>query len=162
MSSTITRELADLKRMSVGELQNKYVEVFGEATTGRNKIWLQKRIAWRIQANQFGGLTNRAIERASQLANEADLRVTAPKESATKPKPKATSISAPHDDRLPPVGDYIVRVYKGQEYVVTVLQLGFEYEGQTYKTLSAIATEITGQHWNGFRFFNLTKPKVTR
>ena len=158
MTTTINRELSDLKGMSVGELQTKYIEVFGEATTGRNKVWLQKRIAWRIQANQFGGLTDRAIERASQLANEADLRVTVPKEPTIAPKVKPVLRLSPQDDRLPPVGDFIVREYKGREHVVTILQQGFEYEGETYKTLSAVAKTITGQHWNGFRFFNLTKP----
>lgn len=162
MSTRINRELASLKSMSVGELQTKYVEVFGEATTGRNKAWLQKRIAWRIQANEFGGLTDRAIERASQLANEADLRVTAPKQTAAKPKTKPAPRLTPQDERLPPVGDCLVRIYRGQEHVVTVLQQGFEYEGETYKTLSAIAKTITGQHWNGFRFFNLTKPKIAQ
>lgn len=158
MSQTINRELASLKRMSVSELQTKYVEVFGEATTGRHKSWLQKRIAWRIQANAFGGLTDRAKQRAAQLANEADLRVTAPRESHGEVKP--TKRLAPKDERVPPVGDHIIRVYKNREHIVIVRHDGFEYEGQFFRTLTAIAKEITGQHWNGFRFFNLTKTKA--
>jgi len=78
MSNTIAQELAELQQMSVGELQTKYVEVFGETTNGRHRTWLQKRIAWRIQANASGGLSDRARERATQLVNESDLRVTAP------------------------------------------------------------------------------------
>ena len=58
------QELAALRRMKVSDLQAKYAEVFGESTTGRNKAWLQKRIAWRIQANAFGGLSDRAVQRA--------------------------------------------------------------------------------------------------
>ena len=83
MSNPLGQELAALRRMSVSTLQTKYFEVFGETTTGRNKAWLQKRIAWRMQANAFGGLTDRAIERASELANESDLRVTAPARAVT-------------------------------------------------------------------------------
>jgi hypothetical protein len=49
------------------------------------------------------------------------------------------------------------RIYKGKEYIVTVLDDGFEFDGDRYKSLSSIAKVITGQHWNGFRFFNLTK-----
>src|SRR6056297_3383359 len=46
---------------------------------------------------------------------------------------------------------------KGRECVVTVMPDGFDFEGDRYKTLSAVAKAITGQHWNGFRFFNLHK-----
>jgi hypothetical protein len=41
--------------------------------------------------------------------------------------------------------------------VTTVLPLGFEYEGEKYKSLSAIAKKITGSHCNGYHFFRLTK-----
>lgn len=158
MSNPIGRELAALRRMKVSELQTKYAEVFGEPTTGRNKQWLQKRIAWRIQANAFGGLTDQAIQRASELANESDLRVSAPRdpEPLALPKPASRNMP-PKDERLPPVGDCLVRFYKGRECVVTVMPDGFDFEGEHYKTLSAVAKAITGQHWNGFRFFNLHK-----
>ena len=165
MNSKISRELAALQRMSVGELQAKYTEVFGEATNGRNKAWLQKRIAWRIQANAFGGLTDRASKRARELANESDLRVTAPQtasesESLLSSKQPVKRLR-PQDDRLPPVGDYVTRVYKNAEHIVQITHEGFEYEGKNYKTLTAIAKRITGQHWNGFRFFNLTPAKAS-
>ncbi|WP_345321106.1 DUF2924 domain-containing protein [Novipirellula rosea] len=158
MSNPIGRELAALRRMKVSELQTKYAEVFGESTTGRNKVWLQKRIAWRIQANAYGGLSDRAIQRAGELANESDLRVTAPREPSSVPLPPPINRDLPpKDERLPPVGDCLVRFYKGRECVVTVMPEGFDFEGERYKTLSAVAKAITGQHWNGFRFFQLNK-----
>jgi hypothetical protein len=49
------------------------------------------------------------------------------------------------------------RTFKGAEHEVTVLPHGFEHEGKTYRSLSAVATAITGSHWNGFLFFGLTK-----
>lgn len=158
MSNPIGRELAALRRMKVSDLQAKYAEVFGEPTTGRNKQWLQKRIAWRIQANAFGGLTDRAVQRAMELANESDLRVSAPRDSEPPmvPKPASREIP-PKDERLPPVGDCLVRFYKGRECVVTIMPDGFDFEGEHYKTLSAVAKAITGQHWNGFRFFKIHK-----
>jgi len=76
----IAREVAALKRMTVKELRGRYVEVFGEATRSGNKDWLWKRIAWRMQANAEGGLTERARRRAEELANDADLRVRRPLE----------------------------------------------------------------------------------
>ena len=57
MSLNIKKEVAALKRMTVGQLQDKYVDVYGETTNGRHKQWLIKRIAWRMQANEYGGLS---------------------------------------------------------------------------------------------------------
>lgn len=63
----MAREVAALKRMTVKELRGRYVEVFGEATRSGNKDFLWKRIAWRMQANAEGGLTERAYARAIVL-----------------------------------------------------------------------------------------------
>ena len=57
------------------------------------------------------------------------------------------------DPRLPPVGEEIAREYKGRKIVVKVRDAGFEYEGKLYRSLSAIAREVTGTKWNGFLFF---------
>jgi len=54
-------------------------------------------------------------------------------------------------------GTTLSRKYKGTTHLVKVLPKGFEYNGQHYRSLSAIAKEITGSHWNGFVFFGLTK-----
>ena len=51
---------------------------------------------------------------------------------------------------LPPPRSVIVRVYKGQKILVLVLETGFEYDGAIYKTLSAVAKKITGQHCNRY------------
>ena len=49
----------------------------------------------------------------------------------------------------------ITRHYKGRQLQVQVVADGFEFEGELYKSLSAVAKKITGSHWNGFKFFNL-------
>jgi hypothetical protein len=56
---------------------------------------------------------------------------------------------------LPPVGTQLVRDYKDAQIVVNVVEGGFEYDGERYQSLSAIANRITGTHTNGFRFFGL-------
>ena len=61
----------------------------------------------------------------------------------------------PSDPRLPPVGAAITRKYKGRTLTVTVLADGFEYEGERYRSLTAVAKAINGSHMNGFRFFGL-------
>ena len=56
---------------------------------------------------------------------------------------------------MPVPGSILTREYKGQAYQVLVLPQGFEFEGDTYKSLSAVAKKITGQHCNGYHFFRL-------
>lgn len=75
------REFAALERMTVTQLRQRYGEVFGEETNGRNKAWLVKRIAWRLQAKAEGGLSERGRQRAEELADEADLRMNRPSSS---------------------------------------------------------------------------------
>jgi hypothetical protein len=61
------------------------------------------------------------------------------------------------DGRLPAPGRAIVRRYKGETLRVTVLADGFEFKGERYGSLSAIAKSVTGSHMNGYRFFGLLK-----
>ncbi|MBN1942406.1 MAG: DUF2924 domain-containing protein [Phycisphaerae bacterium] len=154
----IAREVATLKRMTVKELRGRYLEVFGEQTRSGNKDFLWKRIAWRIQANAEGDLPERARRRAEELANDADLRQRRP---ADKPQPSSsTATKTTHVDfgdragALMP-GTVLTRVYKGQNIVVTVLDSGFEWEGEMYRSLSAVAKAVTGSHWSGNYFFGL-------
>src|SRR4051812_33933548 len=74
----VAKELAALEQMTGGQLRAKYAEIFGEESRSGHKEWLVKRIAWRIQANAEGGLSERAKRRAQELANDADLRLKAP------------------------------------------------------------------------------------
>jgi hypothetical protein len=162
MAVNIGREVTAMRRMTVTELKRKYQDVFDEACRSNHKQWLIKRIAWRMQANEEGDLSERARRRALELANDADLRMKAP------PKKKLTQtqssvrrvtgrIATSHDPRVPLPGTILTREYKGRELNVTVLPDGFEYDGETYKSLSAVAKAITGSHTSGFLFFGLNK-----
>ena len=75
---TLKQTIDLLPAMAVKDLRLKYAEVFGDQTNANNRDWLVKRIAWRLQAQNEGGLSERAKQRAKELANEADLRVLAP------------------------------------------------------------------------------------
>ena len=155
----VEKELALLGKMTAEELRAKYFEVFGEASITRHKGYLVKRIIWRMQANVYGGLSERALARAKELASPADLRLTAPK--APAPRSVVTiPISSPADRRVPSPGTFIERPYKGKTLRVKVVADGFEYEGDHYKSLSAVAKKITGQHMNGFLFFRLKGAKA--
>ncbi|MFN0137989.1 MAG: DUF2924 domain-containing protein [Phycisphaerae bacterium] len=151
----VKREMAMLEQLTVGELQQRYAGVFGEQPRSRHKAYLVRKISWRMQANEEGGLSERALARAAKLADPAEARVTPPRERlATAPVPPLVTI-ARNDPRLPPVGVAITREYKGRTLTVTVLHDGFEFEGERYTSLSAVAKAVTGSHMNGFRFFGL-------
>ena len=156
---SFAKELAQLQRMTVKQLKHKYVELFEEETRTNNKPWLIKRIIWRIQAMAEGDFSERARRRAAEIANDADLRIHPPKAMAI-PNSKQTTehvISAHSDSRLPPPGTILTRTYKGETISVHVLPKGFEYLGEVYSSLSAVAKVITGSHCNGFAFFKLNK-----
>jgi hypothetical protein len=158
MNLNVGHEVAALQRMSVKQLRQRYAEVFGEDTNGHNKTWLVKRIAWRLQARAEGGLSERALQRASALADDADLRLNPPPMKPVTPREDDTSVRVlkfQSDDRLPPPGCILTRKYKGEVVQVKVRADGFEYEGVVYTSLSAVAKQITGSHCNGFQFFRL-------
>lgn len=159
---SIEKQIEQLRTLTVSQLQAKYREVFGEATTGHNKAWLVKRIAWRMQAVAEGSLSERAKNRAAELANDADLRVTMPraKPTATPERTKVVPVRLDFDNRLPVPGTVLSRAYKGRTVHVRVLAEGFEWDGEVYPSLSAVAKAITGSHVNGFHFFRLTKKGV--
>ena len=152
----ITAELARLRKRTPRELREEYAEVFGEAYRSGNQDWLIKRIAWRMQANMEGGLSERARQRAMELANDADLRMKAPRvRSQGEPPTRKPAVTS--DTRLPMPGSELIREYKDRTIRVTVLADGFEYEGEHYASLSAVARVVTGSHWNGYHFFGLRK-----
>ena len=156
MALNIGKEVTALKRMTVPELRRKHAEAFGETTTSRHKEYLVRKIAWRMQALEEGDLSERARQRAEELADDADVRVMPPKGvvSATLGGPTVQATIST-DARVPTPGTVIVRQYKGQTIRVAVRKDGFEYDGQRFKSLSAVAKVITGSHCNGFRFFKL-------
>lgn len=163
-TSTIQQQIDDLRDMPVSRLRERYAEVFGEPTSSGNRQWLYRRVAWRIQALAEGDLSERARRRAAELARDVDVRLRPPGErEGNEPRVGARlvtvtgRIASAGADRLPAPGSVLRRTFKGVEHEVTVLPHGFEHEGKTYRSLSAVATAITGSHWNGFLFFGLTK-----
>ena len=159
MTLNLAKEVAALGRMTVPELRSKHIDAFGEPTRTGNREYLVKRIAWRLQSQAEGDLSERARARAAELANDADIRMTPPRRTA-KPDGQSVAVATLRisaDKRLPMPGTVLSRQYKGRTVIVTILPNGFEYEGKVYRSLSAVATTVTGTHWNGYHFFNLLK-----
>jgi len=160
MSVDVDAAVEALNRMTVPELRARYGEVFGEPTRSYNKQHLVKRIAWRLQAIHEGDLSERARQRAAELANDADLRVTPPRPPMSAcAAEEDVVVTAPfrvaRDKRLPMPGALLKREYKGRMIQVRVMPSGFEFEGEVYQSLSAVAAKVTGSHWNGYHFFRL-------
>ena len=165
----IATEIAALDGLSTNELAERYAALCGRPCRTRHRAYLIRKIAWRIQANAEGDLVERARrirERAAELADDAEVRLMAPRtlicppqdgEAATVSRSVPAAAGKPIDPRLPPPGGAIVRQYKGRTHRVVFLEdgSGFEYEGERYRTLTAVARRITGSHMNGFRFFRL-------
>lgn len=163
----VKKDIAALERMTVGQLRERYAEVFGEPARSGNRQWLLRRVAWRLQALAEGNLATRAIERARdrarELARDADLRLRPPDAPITSTCLNGTiatgALPIRRDERVPPPGTVLTRPFKGHEYRVTILPNGFEYDGEVYRSLSAVAHAITGSHWNGLYFFGLADRK---
>jgi hypothetical protein len=152
VTPSFSRDIANLPRLRIPELRDRYRSIFGEMTTANNKSWLVRRIAWRLQAEAEGGLSERALKRAAELAREADLRLMPPKTIATADD---QSVLPSADPRLPPPGTILTRMYKRQTIQVLIRPDGFEWEGKIFSSLSAVANTITGSHVNGYRFFHI-------
>jgi hypothetical protein len=119
MTPKVAKQVEALADMTVAELRERYADVFGEMTRSRHKDFLRKRITWRLQTNAEGGLPERALRRAEELAKDSDLRLIAPKHTVVRP------FRPMHDRRLPMSGTVITREYRGEMVSVTVLDAGF-------------------------------------
>src|SRR5207248_8548644 len=98
---------------------------------------------------------------ALDITADTDLRLCPPRKSLrTQPVRAGATQSA--DPRLPAPGTQLVRRYKDETITVTVLADGFQHGERVYKSLSAIARQVTGTQWNGYSFFQLRWPKGSR
>jgi hypothetical protein len=160
-------EIEKLRRASLGALRARHREVFQEETRCRHREHLFRRIAWRLQTLAEGDLSQRARERAQQIARDADLRTVAPRDFFTLGGERIETTTGDRnrrqqDIRLPLPGTLLSRKWKGRTILVEVLPDGFRYENRPYPSLSAIAVAVTGTRWNGLAFFGLTRKEPAR
>ena len=146
-------DLAVLGRMTGSELAEKYLVLFGQSARSRNKDFLRKRLAWRIQELAEGGLSGRALARIDELGANPLATWRRPVRPGTPASTRRPLESTVRDPRLPPAGTVLRRVHGTTEHSVTVRDDGFEYRGERYRSLSKIARVITGTPWNGYLFF---------
>lgn len=159
MDQSVLQAIENLRNLTIADLQNRYRELFGEEAKCPDKPMLLRRIVWRLQAAVEGELSERARRRAAEIADDADLHGRAPENSPAPSQSVVRSrverLPSRRDPRVPPPGTLLARRIQGRDVVVKILDDGFEYQGQRYGSLSAIAREVTGTRWNGFTFFGL-------
>lgn len=135
----IDRLLAQLPTMERRALQMLWRDLFDhEPSPALRRGTLIPILAYRIQEKAFGGLKESTARKLRELAEE---HAGAPGITQTAIRPKT--------------GTRYVREYDGKLHEVTVLDFGYEYNGNTYRSLTEIAKVITGSKWSGPAFFGL-------
>ena len=157
MNEALCKEVEKLRKEKMAVLKIRYRELFGEETRSSNHAHLFRRIAWRLQAQAEGDLSERAQQRAAELAADVDLRLRAPRKFWRELAAQSATEAGPRDARLPLPGTLLKREFQGCTITARVLQDGFEFEGEAFESLSAIAFRVTGTRWNGFSFFGINK-----
>ena len=116
MNAATASEIARLETMTITKVVERFESLFGEKCRSRNKRYLIRRIAWRLQANAEGDLSERAKARAAELALDSEVRVTPPHETIQQRLVTSDVQSRPAlDQRLPPPGSMLHRDYKGRQ-----------------------------------------------
>jgi hypothetical protein len=158
---SIAAEVARLARMTVPELRTRHGKLFGAEAKSHHREFLARQIAWRLQAEAEGGVPEEIRQLALAVARDAPLRVriecAAARGLSEADRTATTRLASNHDSRLPMPGGLLAKEHKGETHVVKVLDNGFDYDGRLYRSLSAIAQEITGTKWNGYLFFGIAK-----
>jgi hypothetical protein len=133
--TAIETEIARIRSLPHDALRQRWRAVFGRTpSAGLSKDLLGRMIAWRLQEQAFGGLDRESLRFLDGLARHGN---------------------SPRRQLKP--GTVLVRDYQGQRHTVTVAPDGFDWQGTTYASLSAIARAITGTAWSGPRFFALAR-----
>lgn len=128
--------LAEIETMDRAALIAAWSEVFDTPVPDRlSRLFLRRFLAYEIQARRQGGLPKR-------FRRDLERRVTA-LDGATQAAPGPKS------------GGRLLREWNGVTHVVEVTERGYRWNGETYRSLSAVARAITGARWSGPRFFGL-------
>ena len=132
--------IAELSSLPIAELWPVWDRYFSSRPINPNRVFIESRIAYKMQEEAFGGLSNNTRQRLEAIgAKHSKIKLRA----------------RPRDINFAP-GTVLLREWGEREHKVVVTADGlFEYEGSTFKSLTAVARQITGTHWSGPLFFGL-------
>lgn len=150
--TSMTEQIAALDKLSTAELAAEFERLHGRPPRYRSPRWLVKRIAFKLQEAAHGGLTGPVRAELERLASDIEIPAAPHKRSNSDD----TTQRPPHQLRL---GTVLTRTWHGEQIRAEVTAHGIVHKGEVFKSLSALAKHVTGQHWSGPRFFNLTSRK---
>jgi hypothetical protein len=140
-AAAVAARLQALDAMDKATLHREWQRLFRSPAPARvTRDLLVLGVAWKIQEQAFGGLSAAARRRLAELAKSLD-------ETGERRGTRVPSLKP---------GARLVREWRGQTHTILVREDGFEWQGKLWRSLSAIAREITDGHWSGPRFFGLT------
>ena len=130
-SGEVDKVLFEIEQLDLEGLRKFWGQRYGAPPSLRSVPMMRMMLAWRVQSDALGGLdaeSRRALGRKGKVRAEGlDLGI----------------------------GARLTRQWQGKTHEVLVEVGGFRWQGQSYRSLSAVATAIAGSKWNGPRFFGL-------
>jgi hypothetical protein len=140
--AALEAEIGRLPNLSLLELRHRWKTLFGHpAPKSLRRNFLARAVAYQMQVEAYGGLSAATKRRLREIAN------------AVRTGDANAMLSGNH---IKP-GTQMIRQWQNTTHTVTALAEGFEWNGQTFKSLSAVANAITGTNWNGFAFFGIKR-----
>ena len=142
VDAALETEIGSLPDLSLLELRHRWKMLFGHpAPKSLRRNFLARAVAYQMQVEVYGGLsaaTKRRLREIATAARNGDANATI---GTYRIKP----------------GTQMIRQWQNTTHTVTALAEGYEWNGRTYKSLSAVANAITGTNWNGFAFFGIKR-----
>lgn len=136
LPETLKAEIEALDSLDARALKRRYADIVADMPKCALSSVLRATIAYRLQERHYGQSLSK--ETTEWLDEAADDKRMFP------------------DGRKVGSGARFVRFWKGERYETTVRDDGrYEYNGEIYSSLSAVAKAITGTHWNGRLFFGV-------
>ena len=140
--TALATEIGRLPALGLLELRNRWKALFGHsAPKSLRRTFLARAVAYQMQVEAYGGLPVATRRRLREIANAVR-------------NGDANAIAG--SVRIKP-GTQMIRQWQDTTHTVTALADGFEWNGHTYKSLSAVANAITETNWNGFAFFGIKR-----
>ena len=153
MSATPTAQegLAALEVCDHADLSARWQSLIGRPPPkAASRMFLMRALAYEVQAQHAPGLS-----KADQKVLAVAAQQACPRHGSSQTSVAEPASSKPRVALVP--GARLVREWNGKTYTVSVIEEGFVYKDKIWRSLSAIARDITGAHWSGPRFFGLHK-----
>ncbi len=136
--ASLEDELAALATLSSAQLRTEWQRVMRSPPPSISPDLMERAIAYDLQVRRHGGLSTATRRDIERVARQLD---------------RSGSVGT-RDTVLKP-GTRLSRDWHGRTHHVLVMEEGFLFEDRRYRSLSQVATAITGTGWSGPRFFGL-------